>query len=83
MTSNFIDLGRRFSIVEKDAEKDPDRIKESFWSSTPTVGWSDLLQQYRVVILSEPGASKTEEFQHAARIKKIKESFPFLYDWSL
>ena len=77
MTSNFIDLGRRFSIVEKDAEKDPDRIKESFWSSTPTVGWSDLLQQYRVVILSEPGAGKTEEFQHAARIKKNQGEFSF------
>ena len=77
MTSNFIDLERRFSIVEKDKEKDPDRIKESFWSSTPTVGWSDLLQQYRVVILSEPGAGKTEEFKHAAGVKKKQGNFSF------
>ena len=77
MTSNFIDLGRRFSIVEKDTEKDPDRIKNSFWASTPTVGWSDLLQEYRVVILSEPGAGKTEELKYTAQIKKDQGNFSF------
>lgn len=63
MDDDFIELNRTFHALssgDDDSEITPGRrIGRSF-------SWSDLLAEYRVVVLSEAGSGKTEEFRNAA-----------------
>ncbi len=61
----FINLNRSFHelVVEKDVLSDDFNIRKSF-GFNDSLNWSDLLNRYRVVILSEAGSGKTVEIQN-------------------
>ena len=62
----YIELNRTFHELSESTDDN--------FSGTPlfvprgkNFGWSELLQEYRVVILSEDGSGKTEEVRHIAQ----------------
>ncbi|MGV1905071.1 hypothetical protein [Agrobacterium cavarae] len=59
----YIPLGRTFRELSSSAsESDDSDLSKAFYESTG-IGWSEVLRDYRVVILSEAGSGKTEEFR--------------------
>lgn len=62
----FIELERTFRRLVDDLTITASDDAELVPSTTKLV-WSDILQLYRVVVLSEAGAGKTEEIRHAAQ----------------
>lgn len=62
-----VPLGRTFRELSSYAsESDESDLAKAFYVSNG-IRWSDLLQGYRVVILSEAGSGKTEEFRTIAK----------------
>ena len=67
MTS-FIDVQRRFhDLTEKELEDTESLLAWSEYDFGPAVGWSDLLEDDRVVLLAEAGAGKTKEMTEQAK----------------
>ena len=67
MTS-FIDVQRRFhDLTEEDLEDTESLLAWSEYDFGPAVGWSDLLEDDRVVLLAEAGAGKTMEMAEQAK----------------
>ena len=67
MTS-FIDVQRRFhDLTEKELEDTESLLALSEYDFGPAVGWSDLLEDDRVVLLAEAGAGKTMEMSEQAK----------------
>ena len=67
MTS-FIDVHRRFHELTESELEDFEHLVS--WSETefgPDIGWTELLQHARVVLLAEAGAGKTDEMREQAR----------------
>jgi len=63
----FIQLHRTFREL-KPSQEDFERDSFSSLSAPNTsMGWDDLLNEFRVVILAEAGAGKTEEIRHIAQ----------------
>ena len=66
--TGFIDLQRRFhELTDSDLE---DTESLLIWSGSgfgPDIGWSELLQYARVILLAEAGSGKTEEMREQAR----------------
>ena len=65
--TNFIDVQRRFLELTESELKDSEQLVS--WSETefgPDVGWTDLLQHARIVLLAEAGAGKTIEMREQA-----------------
>ena len=62
--NKFIELNRSFASIPKDRD-----FKDELYDFSPHFGildnkkWKDLLQLWRVIILAEAGAGKTEEIQ--------------------
>jgi len=66
MTS-FIDIQRRFhDLTEKELEVTELLLSWSEYEIGSSVGWSDLLDDDRVVLLAEAGAGKTMEMVEQA-----------------
>lgn len=70
MTSSldeFIQLDRTFHelALEKGAGDDVDLTRLHGWRDA--LRWTNLLSEYRVILLSEAGSGKTEEVRNAAR----------------
>ncbi|TJV19666.1 hypothetical protein [Mesorhizobium sp.] len=62
----FIPLDRTFHEISTRAnESDEVDISRALYGGE-RLSWSDLLKNYRLVILSEAGSGKTEEIRHAA-----------------
>jgi hypothetical protein len=61
-----IDLSRRFIEWRREDGLDPDTYAR-FLGSDRTLGWPDLLQKRRVIVLAEAGGGKTEELKESAR----------------
>ncbi len=62
----FIELNRTFhELTESDNVNDSG--SRLFFSGGETLNWNDLVQEYRVVLLSEAGSGKTEEIRHIAQ----------------
>ena len=67
MTS-FIDIQRRFhDLTEEELEDTESLLAWSEYDFGPAVGWSDLLEDDRVVLLAEAGAGKTVEMTEQAK----------------
>lgn len=71
--SEFIDLKRRFRDLRDDelghGELDDTEILASLgeWGLGASIGWSELLEHPRVVLLAEAGAGKTREMSEQAK----------------
>ncbi|MBU4467301.1 MAG: hypothetical protein KKC39_00960 [Candidatus Omnitrophica bacterium] len=64
MESKYIELNRSFAPVPKECIFEEDEYDLGrFWGLSITKKWEDLLSLYRVVILAEAGAGKTEEMK--------------------
>ena len=62
-----IDLNRTFWPVKDESDYDPDSFRYHSVFGMKADGWSELLQNKRVVILAKAGAGKTAELREAAR----------------
>ena len=65
--TEFVDLRRRFHELTDSELEDIDVLVT--WSGSeygPDIGWSELLESARVILLSEAGAGKTAEMQQQA-----------------
>ena len=66
--TGFIDLQRRFHELTDSELEDTESILA--WSGSgygPDIGWSELLQHARVILLAEAGSGKSEEMREQAR----------------
>lgn len=77
--TEFIDLGRRFrELTEAELEDDAERLFE--WADAgfrPGIGWAELLEHKRVVLLAQAGAGKTKEMQELANRLAREDKFAF------
>ena len=65
--TGFIDLQRRFHELSDSDLEDTESLL--IWSGSgygPDIGWSELLQYARVILLAEAGSGKTAEMQEQA-----------------
>lgn len=62
----FIELDRTFHELSESNEGDANG-SNFFFAGGDSLGWSDLLLEYRIVILSEAGSGKTEEIRNIAQ----------------
>lgn len=70
---NYVDLGRRFRILADTELAEFDRLADLQDVGTfGTVGWEDLLEAPRVVLLAEAGSGKSWEME--AQVRKLKNS---------
>ena len=66
--TGFIDLKRRFHELTDSELEDVESLLA--WSGSefgPDIGWSELLQYARVILLAEAGSGKSEEMREQAR----------------
>ncbi len=63
----YIELDRTFHELSSYAGESDDIELEKVFHVGQSLGWPNLLDEYRVVILSEAGSGKTEEIRSAAR----------------
>src|SRR4051794_12459664 len=64
---DFVELNRTFHELSKYArERDELELSEAFHVGPP-LAWTDLLKNYRTVLLSEAGSGKTEEIRATAK----------------
>ena len=65
--TDFVDLQRRFHELTDSELEDTESLL--LWSGSefgPDIGWSELLEYTRVILLAEAGSGKTVEMQHQA-----------------
>lgn len=72
MKLDIISLDRSFTAVHQDSLGDEDEVSTSMGASSGSIKWSQLEDEYRVVILASAGAGKTVEMRSRAEI--IKQS---------
>ncbi|EKU96845.1 hypothetical protein Lepto7375DRAFT_0760 [Leptolyngbya sp. PCC 7375] len=78
MSQDFVELNRTFWPAEPDINGNPEDIKaQSSLAGTGTVGWWQLFEKWRVVVLAEPGTGKTEEFKAAALKRQAQGNVAF------
>lgn len=66
LSEHYIELGRTFHELSlKSGESDEFDFRNLRYGKG--LSWADLLAGYRIVILSEAGAGKTEEIRHSAQ----------------
>ena len=76
--TGFVDLQRRFHELTDSELEDIDVLVS--WSGSeygPDIGWSELLQYSRVILLAEAGAGKTAEMQEQANRLQREGRFAF------
>lgn len=92
-SNGFIDLDRQFSeLSDYVGSSDSIKIDDAFFIRS-NLHWPNLLQEHRVIILSEAGAGKTEEIRAIAsrlrdegkpafflRIESIVDGFEFAFE---
>ncbi|NTU73465.1 hypothetical protein HGB07_04840 [Candidatus Roizmanbacteria bacterium] len=62
---DFIELNRTFHEISKEVNKNDDvDISQAVFGEI--LNWSNLINEYRIVILSEAGSGKTAEISHVA-----------------
>ncbi|HBR3521632.1 TPA: hypothetical protein L9S82_004950, partial [Klebsiella pneumoniae] len=72
MNLDIISLDRSFTVVPKNSLGNEDEASTSMGISSGSIKWSQLEDEYRVVILAAAGAGKTVEMRSRAEI--IKQS---------
>jgi hypothetical protein len=80
-TSDFIDLDRTFHELSKNSSENDDvDINQTFYVDDHVgdrLHWQDLIQEYRLVILSEAGSGKTTEIRNIANKLRAEEKPAF------
>lgn len=71
-SEDYIPLERRFNVVSKGIHLNDDVDPAIFEAASRDLSWTDLTQEYRIVILAEAGAGKTEEIRQAARLLRAQ-----------
>lgn len=67
----FIPLDRTFHDLVFDANGDDETQLSRLYGKTRSIHWPDLLQENRVILLSEAGSGKTAEVRHiASRLRR-------------
>ena len=64
----FIELHRTFHELSKHSSESDDVDISRAFSVSERLRWSDLIKEYRLIILSEAGSGKTTEIRNIARI---------------
>jgi hypothetical protein len=64
---DFVELNRTFHELSQYAHESDDADFSRTFHAGNRLSWSDLIQEYRVVILSEAGSGKTEEIRNIAQ----------------
>lgn len=77
MNLDIISLDRSFTAVPKDSLGNEDEKSTSMGISAGSIKWSQLEEEYRVVILAAAGAGKTVEMRSRAEIIKQSGRFAF------
>jgi hypothetical protein len=62
----YIDLERSFRLLVIDSKMDDSQTVDLSAALPKSVSWNELLEKWRVVILSEAGSGKTKEIREAA-----------------
>lgn len=73
----FIELNRTFHELSKYANDDDELDLSHAFHVGERLSWSDLIQQYRLIILSEAGSGKTAEIRNIARALRSKGKSAF------
>ena len=73
---DFVELSRTFHEISPGSDQD-DLDFSNYFSSGSRLEWSDVLEKYRVVLLSEAGSGKTEEIRHVANRLKTNGKAAF------
>lgn len=71
---SFVELDRRFRKLSNDANSEDAALASYtalFLGKDNSYGWNDLLKEFRVLILGEPGSGKTWELRE--RAKKLSD----------
>src|SRR4051812_28350324 len=72
----YIELHRTFHELSQSKEAESD---EGFYSTGVKLTWDSLLEEQRVVLLSEAGSGKTEEIRQATkRLRQLGKAAFFL-----
>ena len=78
MSQPFIDLGRTFLPIQLSSATELEHIEiRSDLREGSALVWRQLFQKWRVVILAEPGAGKTQEFRAAKALLKTEGKHAF------
>ena len=76
----FVELNRRFRKLEEDAKSEDAALASytaGFFGRDSSYNWDDLLKEFRVVILGEPGSGKTWELRERVKILVARGEFAF------
>jgi len=63
----FIELHRTFHELSKDSYENYEADINNLYPVSKRLGWTNLIKEYRVIILSEAGSGKTFEIRNVAR----------------
>ena len=75
---HFVDLKRRFHELTDEEQEDTELLVSlSAYEFGPTIGWPDLLEHARVIVLAEAGAGKTREMEEQAKHLEEEGRFAF------
>ena len=77
MNDKFIELHRTFRELQKEAVESDDVDLYSAYGIGESLRWNDLINEYRVIILSEAGSGKTREIHHIASTLKEQNKQAF------
>jgi hypothetical protein len=73
----FVELNRSFHELSKYASEDDELDFRHAFHVGDRLAWSDLVQQYRLIILSEAGSGKTAEIRNVAYDLRAKGKSAF------
>lgn len=76
----FVELNRRFRKLEQHAKSEEAALASytaRFLGKDSSYGWDDLLKEFRVVILGEPGSGKTWELRERVKNLVARNEFAF------
>lgn len=77
---DFVELDRRFRRLDEDTKSEDAAFASytaSIWGKNTDYGWDDLLKEFRVVILGEPGSGKTWELRERVKMLIARNEFAF------
>ena len=91
--NKFIELHRTFRELPRDAVESDEVDLYSAYGIGESLRWNDLINEYRVIILSEAGSGKTREIHHIAstlreqnkqafflRLEDVPNNFEFAFE---
>lgn len=73
MANDFVELNRTFRDLPKEANESDDTDFSQWLPADKRLRWSDLIQERRLVVLSEAGSGKTTEIRNIARSLRSEE----------